>query len=64
MTKLKSYEEHVKEKYPEAYGQWALGHCIITDGEDNAISDLIKGTDKAAREEAWKNAYEKIKETE
>ena len=55
-----NYQKEVQKVYPKAYEQWAMGHCLITDGKGNSISDLIRGTDNTAKKISWENAYNKI----
>ena len=54
------YEAEVRKVYPEAECSWAMGHCVLLDGHNNHISDLIKGVNAVAQQESWKNAYERI----
>lgn len=62
MRKLKTYEEHVKEKYPGAYevGVGNFEAIIVVDvnedGHPVQISEAV-----FPKTDAWKSAYDKIK---
>ena len=60
MRKLKTHEQHVKEKYPDAQ---CIGVSTSANGPVSMymiIGAKLGENYKPSKEEAWKNAYEKI----